>query len=90
MPYSPPIFVKNVYSAFTALSEIHSTFPSKSICPSIIPRWLMKLEDGAIATPSEVLHMPLVEIESQFFGTSDLSLRMHYSRRTGFILVVMI
>ncbi len=23
-------------------------------------------------------------------GTSDLSLRMHYSRRTGFILVVMI
>ncbi len=24
------------------------------------------------------------------FGSSDLSLRMHYSRRTGFILVVMI
>ncbi len=25
-----------------------------------------------------------------FFGTSDLSLRMHYSRRTGFILVVIL
>ncbi len=25
-----------------------------------------------------------------YLGTSDLSLRMHYSRRTGFILVVMI
>ncbi len=73
MPYSPPIFIKKVYSAFTALSEIHSTFPSKSICPSITPRWLMKLEEGAIDTSSKVLHMPLdavdalVEIASQMF-----------------------
>ncbi len=28
--------------------------------------------------------------ERETFGSSDLSLRMHYSRRTGFILVVMI
>ncbi len=44
-------YYENCYSAFSALSEIHSTFPDKPLGRAPIYRWLRKLFDDATSKP---------------------------------------